>query len=603
MNWRLNRFCGMAGVFEDTDKVVRNMGRLLQPAPGEGGVHTCRELTVFCRNNISPEGKGAAFVTDADYECRQWLELNRLDKILPDNFLCNRAALHDALLRIPGGWVLAAVDCRGNILIARDRVGLRELYYVRHGDRLYFSTSIHSFHAIPGFSLSIDSQRISEYMMFRAVAGPSTLFKDVRKLQQAEYLVAPKPGEPVCGRYWEYSWQGMSSIGLHEAANKLRVRIEDVLGAVEKSTCSPFLMLSGGIDSSALLAAARGDGGEWLSSFTTSPDVSAYSEGETAEQVCKALGIKKHESIFVGPAEFKENLFNAHFFMEQPVGHVVGISHMSVYKKAAECFDSAVTGECADTLFGYDRFARYNLCWKYGNAATHRLARFLHQQTGMSKLGLFADMTGDQWKKRVLYAKAEFMPEDVENLVKDFEPDVPSREALLERRSQSKLESVARYYYETFIQDCRAFDALAASYNLEMLFVYAHRGIRDFAMNLSPNVKFRKGRGKAVLREATKDTLPSLVRKGRKRSGEQPLHDWFARDEELRRMLGSLLKSDARTGQYFNHDVLERLVHQELEGTANHSDLLWEVLSLEICIRLMVERQGCEECREKLGSQ
>ena len=520
-----------------------------------------------------------ALALAGDYETRLWLREQAVDEML-------RKLTQDPAafcLSVPGGWCLAATLADGSQLLAADRVGLRDLYYTQHAGTVYYAEHIKDFRKIPGWSTGTDHARVCEYMAYRRIAGRHTMYTNVDRVEPGTYVCFRAGScEPSIQRYWTYHWDVDDGLRFADAQQQLKDGLIAAGQQMQAAGVAPFCMLSGGVDSAAALWAMRQVQPDMpVVAATIYPDVASCSEWDDAQRIARHLGAQA-EPIRVTADTLLAHLDHVHAVLEQPVVHTIACLHDALFAAMAERgFGSFVTGEAADTLFGYDRFARYHWIWAHGSPLRDAGMRML-AAAGWSKARLWAGLTGAEWRRFVCMGRRYFDDGVLRSVVRDYAPQDASRLAILEQADAgTRLEQVSHFYFATFIQDCRIFGALGAARGLEACFPFVHSAIRELALGLPPAYKFKGMSGKYLLKAAMDPVLPSGVAWGRKRSGEQPLGKWMREHAGLRERVMEACGAGASVAEYFETEALGRLVREHMEGTSDHSVLLWQVVSLE----------------------
>jgi len=490
---------------------------------------------------------------------------------------------------IPGGWCGVAVLPDGVVELACDRVGLRDLYYTRFNSVWYFSTVIRAFYCIPGWQTGTDQARVCEYMAYRRVAGCHTLYCNVDRVLPGEVLRWSRASRQVVPRcYWRYHWQPGDIRTRGTAVAKLLQVLDRTISRHADESLRPFLMLSGGIDSAGIMASLKQQHLD-CPAKTLIPDDAGYSEGGRVGEIERALQMST-ERIHVDAASLFRHLDDAHEVLEQPVVHTIALQHMEIYEAAASAGHRAfLTGEGADTLFGYDRFARYFLIWRCWQSRLRPVFRLLAGLLG--KANVWHALTATDWSDHLVRSRAMFPDEALRPLMLQWVSPHGTRQDMLQASGDTsaagRLELASRYYFETFIQGCRIFVALGRAAGLEPILPYTGTALRDFAFALPVNLKFRWLCGKYILKKANVGRLPSGIIWGRKHSGEQPLGKWLREHEGLRRKVEACYAGDALVSEFMDVSVLEPIVRDHMHGTADHSVLLWQVLSLETWLRVV----------------
>lgn len=530
------------------------------------------------------EGSAAPALSIAgDYETRLWLqqqdEQDLLTKLEKDP-----AAF---CLSVPGGWCLAATLSDGSLLLAADRVGMRDLYYTQHAGTVYYSEHISDFRAIPGWTTGTDHARVCEYMAYRRIAGKQTMYVNVDRVEPGTYVCfCSRPVKPVAKRYWTYHWEVEEGLSFRDVQQQLKDGLTTAVRQMQLAGLQPFCMLSGGVDSAAALWSlknARPDAP--VMAATLRPDVAACSEWDDAQRIASHLDAQA-EPIDVTAETLVAHLDHVHKVLEQPVVHTIACLHDALFETmAARGYTSFLTGEAADTFFGFNRLARYHWIWSYSNPLLNAGMRGLATVTEWSKARLWAGLTGKDWKRFVCHGRRYFNDAFLNGIIRDYEPQDDSRMSILEQPSENRLELVSRFYFETFVQSCRTFQALGENRGLEACLPFVHDAVRSMAFTLPPSYKFNGPSGKYVLKAAMDSVLPKGIAWGRKRSGEQPLGKWMREHAGLRRVVEDACGPDSIVAEYFEAKILRKLVREHMDKKADHSVLLWQVMSLELWLK------------------
>jgi len=475
------------------------------------------------------------------------------------------------------------------VRLACDRIGLRDLYYTTHEDVLYFSTVIRAFRQIPGWDTGTDNRRVCEYMAYRRVAGRHTMYANVDRVLPGECVSVPFASSVSfcssfsCDRYWTYHWEPDDRMTLETASRRLHELLRNRLAAIRSDKdLSPVIMLSGGVDSAGLLAEANQIGWD-IPAMTLVPDDAAYSELGAVKRICERLGVDWCQ-VPVDADTLAANLDEGHMVLEQPVVHTIALLHMEIYRRAAAAGHNAfICGEAADTLFGYDRFAKYQQVWSHSSHLIDPLVRLIARISHHSKFVLWGELTSPKWRAFVCRGRAHFDDAFLAGIMSSWEPCHDERMTIIQSTEGSPLAAASRYYFETFIQDCRIFIALGRAAGLEPILPYTSAAVRDFALALPAMLKFNRGRGKLLLKHAMDELLPDGTAWARKRSGEQPLGRWLREHQRLESRVAGAVR-DSQSYRFFNLESTSRLQKEHMSGM-DHSVLLWQMLSLDIWMR------------------
>ena len=261
------------------------------------------------------------------------------------------AAVH--LLR--GMFGYAVWDMRKRkLVLARDRVGIKPLYYAQTGDRLVFGSEIKSILAAPGIAREIDEDAVNAYLTLQYVPSPRTMLKGVRKLPPGHVLVW-EDGEIRIEQYWDVVYDDDPPPMSEEAAvQQLRGLLEESVELHKISDVEVAVLLSGGIDSTAVTA-LMSRSGQRTKSFTVGFEGSAIGETSQARRVADHIGTEHHE-LMIG-SDIADVLPKLAWYQDEPVADAAAVPTYYICKLASQYVKVVLTGEGGDELLGgYPRY-------------------------------------------------------------------------------------------------------------------------------------------------------------------------------------------------------------------------------------------------------
>jgi asparagine synthase (glutamine-hydrolysing) len=265
--------------------------------------------------------------------------------------------------KLRGMFAFAIWDNRENVLLlARDRVGIKPLYFAVSNRSLVFGSEIKAILADPDVDRSLDPEIIDRFLTFLYLPGEQTMLRSVRKLAPGSYLIL-KNGVTEVRRYWDLSFEKPETAKSPDDACK---QLLELLGeAVEQHMISDVpvgILLSGGVDSTAVLSLARTRTDKEISSFTVGfSDSGVADERPYARIAAEAYGTRHHE-ITISPAEFADCMPKYVWHMEEPVCEPPAIALYYVSKLASKFVKVLLSGEGGDEAFaGYSNYR--NLLW------------------------------------------------------------------------------------------------------------------------------------------------------------------------------------------------------------------------------------------------
>ena len=509
---------------------------------------------------------------------------------------------------------------RGELFLARDRFGVKPLYYVLMADgSLYFASEIKALLAANAVAPRLNVAALPDYLANHAPSSVDTLFENVRRLPAGSTLVW-RDGVVDIEPYWDLKVGANARAPLPrsdgELVDEFRVRFRDAVQMRLMADVPLGVFLSGGIDSAAITATMSDLVDAPVQTFSV-----AFAEREANELAYARLVADRfhteHHEIVVTPADFFDLLGRLVWHEDEPIAHPSSIALHFVSRLAADHVKVVLTGEGSDELLGgYGRYRTtvYNLAlgrW-YDRVAPRPL------RAGMSAVvGALAKRTtlGRKLTRTPLYRAADITSLYFDNFA------VFSRswqETLLSPAVRGSLDSHALNPYATHhahlasVRDASLLDQLlyvdAKTYLHELLMKqdqmsmaasiesrvpFLDHPLAEFAASLPPRLKLRGWTTKYVLREAMRGILPAPILERRKMGFPVPFGRWLR--GPYRWLLDEYVLGDrAVARQLFAPDVIKRVAAAHLNGE-DHSERLWALLTLEVWQRVFLDGEDANE--------
>lgn len=511
----------------------------------------------------------------------------------------------DFVDHLRGMFAIALWDAaRERLVLARDRLGEKPLFYAELGRRLLFGSEIKAI--LPGLpARRADRAAVSEFLAAGYVAGSRTFFEGVRRLPPAHRLVWEN-GQVQVERYWRLPTQPKQAIGFDEATERLDDLLRETVRLCLKSDVEVGAFLSGGIDSSLLVALMR-EAQARVQTFTVGyrGEAAGYNELAWARRVARALGTEHHELILDARSQL-ELLPRVIAAYDEPHGEPTSVLVYQLCRFTRERLKVALGGTGGDELFyGYPRHAGLHYRARY-----LRLPRPVRRALIEPLLAHAGETTrGGKLVSRMrrLVAAAEAPPEEAylrwvsllpsaerERLLVAQGPSAPPGDAFLRARlfdeAEPLYDRIARLDLEGYLPEYQLayMDRMSMAHGLEVRSPFADWRLVEFVATLPTDYRLQGTRGKHLLKACARRYLPRAVVERRKVGFDSPIGQWFK--TELRDFLLGFLSplEVARTGLLVPAAV-ERLVHEHLAGRRNHALLLWSLVALEAWHRLYIE--------------
>jgi asparagine synthase (glutamine-hydrolysing) len=499
--------------------------------------------------------------------------------------------------RLRGMFALALWDSeRNRLVLARDRYGIKPLYYRETGDELVFASELR---ALPRGEVDLDA--LEAFLAFNSVPGPQTIFRDVRKLQPGHVLTWENGRSEVI-RYARPAPVPAPDVRDEEDAElveELRARLRYSVRAHLVSDVPVGVLLSGGIDSSVLAALAAEEASEPLRTFSIGFEERSFDELADARLVAERYGTQHRELVLRPDAALLLPALAEAF--DEPFADSSALPTYLVSQLAAEDVKVALSGEGGDELFGgYYTYAADLLAQRVGWTAP--LLRPLVERLPSSS----ARASFDYRAKRFVRA-AHLPPLERHHGWKEiFSPE--ARAALTGRRSElDPVELLRARFAETEDAEllARLQDVDLGTYLVDDLLVKTDRAsmahslearvpfldpvVTNFALALPSRHKVRGLRKKVLLRKAAAPLVPPELLRRRKRGFSIPAAAWLR--GELEPFARDTLSVDTLHRQgFFRPEAVTRLIDDHVAGRQDLSRQLWGLLSFTLWHERHVEQ-------------
>jgi asparagine synthase (glutamine-hydrolysing) len=506
----------------------------------------------------------------------------------------------DCFAALDGMFALAIWDSPGRrLVLARDPFGKKPLYYWHDSRRFLFASEIKALLAA-GVPAEFEAAALSEYLGYGYVPTPRSLFRGVAKLPPASFMVVDANGVQEPHGYWDLRYPSRGEerpVGIREARERVRELLTEAVRKRLVADVPLGVLLSGGVDSSAVAAImARLIPGR-VKTFTVGFEGDRFfDERPHADSMARHIGSNHHAAVVKPDAVgLIETLLHHH---DEPFGDSSALPTYLVAREARRHVTVALNGDGGDETFaGYDRFGAALLAAAIPSPVL-RLAcasiRFLPvggNHHGISRrLRRFTEKATLPFEERFFAWSGFFdLPAlhelDRDGLVHKERVLSSYREALARCNGASPLGRLLYLNIRTYLLDdlLPKMDRMTMAHGLEARSPLLDRGLMEYVASLPDAYKRRGTRGKIVLKQAVEDLLPPAIVRRRKHGFGVPLGDWFR--GALRPLMNDTLMSSPRVGRWLRREAVEGLVAEHLSGRADHGHRLWTLLTLELWLR------------------
>lgn len=524
-------------------------------------------------------------------------------RLAPRHTLCSRTDTevlvhlyeeHGAELvnELRGMFAFAIWDEKASRLtVARDRLGIKPLYYWTTNDGVAFASELRSFLALEEFPREIDADAVHEYLALGYVPDPACIFKGVRKLPPGHVLTWDAERGVEIRQYWSPIRPEVPVADEREAIEELRRLIADAVGSHLESDVPLGAFLSGGIDSSTVVAQMTRLSSSRVETFSIGFAEKEFNEAPHAASVARALDTKHTELIVRPDADaLIEQVARTY---DEPFGDSSALPTMLVSDLARQQVTVALSGDGGDELFGgYTRYAELESRSELRPAALRHLARIIggslpYAAYGRNRLLDLSRSRRGRYASTVAQALSVAEGGVVHSVREGLELDkiLDRWFDLAEERdflTQMTLVDLSSYLPGDILTKV---DRASMSVSLEARVPLLDHLLVEFAVSLPGHLKRRNGTGKWILREAIRGLVPDSVFDQPKRGFGVPLGRWFRK--ELGHRLDTLMRPDRAVHEYVDRDSVVRLVKEHRAGRRDHSQMLWRVLVLDLWLEAL----------------
>jgi len=503
------------------------------------------------------------------------------------------------LRRLRGMFAVALWDGRRRrLVLARDRYGIKPLYYRDAGDTLEFASELR---ALPRGEVDLDA--LEAFLAFNSIPAPYSIFRDTRKLPAGHVLVWEESGGLSIERYARpgpVPVDEMRADDEAELVEELRARLRDSVRAHLLADVPVGVLLSGGVDSAVLAALAAQETSDAVHTFTIGFQERSFDERADARLVAERYGTNHHE-LLVQPDPLVLVPALADVF-DEPFADSSALPTYLVSQLAAEHVKVALSGEGGDELFGgYYTYAADLLADRVAPLA--RLARPLVERLPSST----AKASFDYKAKRFVRAahlpplerhhgwKEIFSPDARAELMgrpAAFDPVEIYRERYAETAGADPLARLQDVDFGIYLVDDLLVktDRASMAHSLEARVPFLDSVVTNFAFGLPAKQKVRGLSKKVLLRKAAAPLLPREIVHGRKRGFSIPAAAWLR--GELEPFARATLSPDTLRSQgFFQPAPVTRLLDEHVAGAEDWSRQLWGLLSFTLWYERHVEQE------------
>jgi len=507
--------------------------------------------------------------------------------------------VHQALNNFNGMYAFAYWNNESKeFILARDRIGIKPLFYKITDEGIIFGSEIKSLLAIENDNSQVNQELIDSYMSLGYCPGNETLFKGIKKLPPGHYL-SIKQGCLAISSYWDIDFNREADRGEDYYIKKTQDLFEDAVKLQLRSDVPLGVFLSGGVDSSAVVAMMSKLGVQDIKTFSVAWDYGKdFDETQYARRIAKQFNTD-HTEYFMSAEDFKNFLPDYIRHMDEPVTEAAAISLYYLAKKTKEKITVVLSGEGADEVFGgysiykfMDMVSQYKKIPKLLRNGLNPIIKALS-----NKLGKYADLS--ELKLEESYAGVSFYDERLKkHLYQDSFIDTAN--------SYSSFGLLQQYYQKVSSQDEQAkmqyldlktwlvddllvkADRMSMAASLELRVPFLDHRFLEFSAQVPLRYRNKGFISKYLLKKSMEPYLDKDILYRKKQGFPTPLAVMF--QGELKEFVSEIIGSElAHSRGYFNPVRVQELLDEHANGTQDNHKVLWQLLVLELWHREFID--------------
>lgn len=491
-----------------------------------------------------------------------------------------------------------------NLFLGRDRLGIKPLYYLEHDGRLYFASEIRGLLLHSGISRQVDLRALDAIMTVGFSSAPHTLFKGVRKLPAAHYLIV-KGGHTSVQEYWTLDYTVDAQAGKSDAIEQFYAILSESVHIHLMSDVPVGALLSGGIDSTTVAALIRQKGRRPLKTISIGFEQEGYNEADLAEASARYLGTDHHYVTF---DNFTMDGFpSALYYREEPSADAIFVAGYYLFKACKQQnLKVVLSGEGADELLGgyaWHRWEHWLTPWlqmpdMFKMLMGSVLSMSIRHHEGIQRMAAVLNRPGTDIVERYINyirigdsaVKDGLYSADVQISLKESqEPpiiaswnnyvkqvaDQPAGSQLLWLQTRTRLPDWINI----------AVDRMSMAHSIEVRPPFLDHRLWEFCATLPHRFKmggsYLKPIEKKLLREATREQIPEAVRRRRKKGLQVPHAVWLAKPDLPDWAEWMLSESQIIKRNIFNPKAVKKLREAHYNGVTGLDRLLISVLAIQ----------------------
>jgi asparagine synthase (glutamine-hydrolysing) len=499
----------------------------------------------------------------------------------------------DVVDALRGMFAFAIFDSRSNTLVlARDRLGVKPVKYYWNGKTLVFASELKGMmHMVPG---ELDYSSVNTFLTLKYIPSPNTILKGVKKVRPGQVLEFDLSNQELSSRtYWKPAFYPKTQLSFNEAKNQFKNILSESVLMRTLSDVPIGVYLSGGMDSSAMVAFLKEGGIDSINTFTMKFNTAGYDESGYAQSVARQFDTRHHE--FEMPELTHDNLVDVINSLDEPFGDPSYIPTYFLSGYTSEHVKVVLSGDGGDELMGgYKRYHIHargrilDLLPRIQSGFAKRLPPEINKKSLIGRIQRIAEQLSSGYWGAYLLRFSGLSDSFKRYLLK---PEVYSAmnalsiDSLLDNDEFKKISNVIERLIwidlHTYLPDyiLTKTDLALMAHGVEGRNPFVDYKLVEFANSLTPEYKFRGG-GKYILKSILEDYIPREVIYRKKMGFSPPIKYWFRANTRLLYEIFS--KDNFVSGDIFDLGRIHQLIEKSKRPEINISEQLWLIIVIEL---------------------
>lgn len=615
--------CGIAGFFgQGSEQTLKNMTRTLRHrGPDDEGFYYKENVGLGHQRlsiiDLSPEGKQPMSNEDGTitiafngeiYNFKDLKkQLKKAHKFKGQTDTEVIVHLYEEIgtevfKRLNGMFALAIYDKRCNkIIIARDRMGKKPLYWGLVNNNFIFASELKAIMQYPGFNQEINMPALSKYLLFEYVPTPNTILKGIKKLEPGTYLEFD--GKNIKKeKYWQISFNKIfDNISEAEAITQLDSKLRDAVRTRLVSDVPLGVLLSGGIDSSAIAYYAQMASKQKIKTYSIGFKEASFDESKHARAVAKHLGTDHYETV-LSAKDSLDFIPQIADLLDEPMADASIVPTYLLSKFTREHVTVALGGDGGDELFcGYDTFVAQRMADIY-EKIPHLIQEIIEKivnilPTSFSNIsfdfkaksfikGIKEDRkyrhqkwlgSFDQAQQKELFTNDAYKMLTGHNIYENID------DQLFEYQAEPFYNQLIYFYLRFYLMDdiLVKVDRASMFNSLEVRAPFLDVNVVNFVNSLPLDFKLNGFKTKYILKKLMQDKLPNEIINRKKKGFGMPIAEWFNND--LKPLLTDMLSPEKiKKEGLFNYQYIEKILKDHFSCRVDNRKLIWTLLIFQM---------------------